>query len=64
MSLIYKPIYWVYCITSGSWYWARRRFTLAGLWVAAGLVVTAATGVDIENTVAYQSFVLLLGLTR
>ena len=61
MSLIYKPFYWAYLATSGAWYWTRRRFTLAGLWVAAGVVVTAATGVDIENTVSYQSFVLLLG---
>ena len=32
----------------------RRRFTTAGLFVAG------ATGVDIENTVTYQSFTLLL----
>jgi len=61
VKLIYQPIYRIYRVTSGAWYWARRRFTPAGLWVAAGFVVTAATGVDIENTVSYQSFVLLLG---
>ena len=61
VSLIYKPIYWAYLVTSGAWYWVRRRFTLAGLCVAAGFIVAGAVGVDIENTVTYQSFVLLLG---
>ena len=62
MRLIYQPIYWIYRVTSGAWYWTRRRFTRAGLCVAAGFIVTGAAGVDIENTVSYQSFVLLLGL--
>jgi hypothetical protein len=37
-----------------------RRFTLAGLCVAGGFIVAGAVGVDIENTVTYQSFALLL----
>ncbi len=45
---------------SGLWYWARRRFTPAGLCVAGGWLVAGAVGVDIENTVTYQSFALLL----
>ena len=45
---------------SGLWYWARRRFTLAGLCVAGGFIVAGAVGADIENTVTYQSFALLL----
>ena len=60
MILIYKPIYWIYRILSGLWFWAHRRFTLAGLSVAGGLVVAGAVGADIENTVTYQSFALLL----
>jgi uncharacterized protein (DUF58 family) len=60
--LIYKPIYWVYRAVSGTWYWARRRFTLAGLCVAGGFCVAAAVGSDIENTVVYQAFALLLAL--
>jgi hypothetical protein len=60
VTLIYKPIYWIYRITSGLWYWARRRFTLAGLCVAGGFIIAGAVGVDIENTVTYQSFALLL----
>ena len=62
MSLIYKPIYWIYRAVSGSWYWARRRFTRAGLCVAGGFFVTGAVGSDIENTVVYQAFALLLSL--
>jgi hypothetical protein len=61
VTFLYKPIYWSYRGTGGLWYWARRRFTLAGLCVAAGFVVAGAVGVDIENTVTYQSFTLLLG---
>jgi uncharacterized protein (DUF58 family) len=58
---IYKIFYWSYRATGGLWYWARRRFTRAGLCVAAAFFVAGAVGVDVENTVSYQSFVLLLG---
>ena len=60
MKLIYKLIYWNYHATSGLWFWARRRFTQAGLCVAGGFMVAGVTGLDIENTVIYQSFALLL----
>jgi uncharacterized protein (DUF58 family) len=60
VKLLYKLIYWNYRATSGVWYWTRRRFTLAGLCVAGGFLVAGATGLDIENTVIYQSFALLL----
>ena len=59
MKLIYKPIYWTYRGSSGIWYWALRRFTPAGLCVAGGWLVAGAIGIDIENTVTYQSFALL-----
>ena len=60
MIALYKPIYWVIRVTEGLWRWARRRFTLAGL-VAAGVFLAAGlVGPDIENTVTYQSFSLLL----
>jgi len=62
MKLLYKFVYWNYHATSGLWYWARRRFTIAGLCVAGGFLLAAATGLDIENTVIYQSFALLLSL--
>ncbi len=35
---------------------------MAGLCVAVGLVISGAVGTDIENTVIYQSFSLLLAL--
>jgi uncharacterized protein (DUF58 family) len=57
---IYKFIYWIYRASGGLWYWSRRRFTLAGLCVAGGFIVAGAVGVDVENTVTYQSFSLLL----
>jgi uncharacterized protein (DUF58 family) len=41
-------------------YWMRRRFTLAGLCVAGGFLVAGGVGSDIENTVTYQIFALLL----
>ena len=59
MNPIYRLIYLIYRNSSGLWYWARRRFTLAGLCVAGGLIVAGSVGVDIENTVIYQSFSLL-----
>ena len=60
MKLIYRPIYWSYRNGGGLWHWASRRFTPAGLCVAGGWVVAGAVGVDIENTVTYQTFALLL----
>ncbi len=62
MNFIYKPFYWSYRYASGLWYWLRRRFTLAGLCVMGGFIVAGAVGSDIENTVTYQSFSLLLAL--
>jgi uncharacterized protein (DUF58 family) len=59
---IYQLIYWSYRVIGGAWYWAWRRFTLAGLVVAGGFIVTGVVGSDIENTVTYQSFALLLAL--
>ena len=62
MKPIYKPVYWSYRAASDLWYWLRRRFTPAGLCVAGGLVISGAVGTDVENTVIYQSFSLLLAL--
>jgi uncharacterized protein (DUF58 family) len=61
VKLVYRPIYWIYRAASGLIYWSQRRFTLPGIYLAGGFIVTGATGVDIENTVTYQSFTLLLG---
>ena len=62
MKFIYKLIYQSYRRSSGLWYWAGRRFTPAGLCVLCGWMVAAAVGVDIENTVTYQTFALLFAL--
>jgi hypothetical protein len=59
---IFKLFYWFYRPCSSLWYWARRRFTLAGLCVAGGFIVAGAVGTDIENTVTYQTFALLLAI--
>ena len=62
MKPIYKLFYWFYLAGSAMWYWLRRRFTLAGLCAAGGFIVAGAVGTDIENTVTYQSFALLLAI--
>ena len=62
MKLIFRPIYWSYRASGGLWYWARRRFTKGGAATVVALFVTGAVGVDIENTVTYQAFALLLAL--
>jgi uncharacterized protein (DUF58 family) len=62
VNFIYRLIYWSYRCSAGLWHWLARRFTPAGLCVAGGWVAAGAVGVDIENTVAYQSFALLLAL--
>ena len=60
MTLLYRLIYWTFGVVGGLWQWSRRRFTLAGLCVAGGCLVAAALSTDVENTVIYQSFSLLL----
>ena len=57
---IYKSFYRIYRIIVPVWKWARRRFTLPGLCVAGGFVIAGGVGTDIENTVTYQAFALLL----
>ena len=58
----YRPVFWSYRSVSGLWYWAGRRFTRAGLCVAGALLLAGSTGLDVERTVTYQSFAVLLGL--
>jgi uncharacterized protein (DUF58 family) len=62
MTPIYKQLYRIYRVVSSLWYWARRRFTVAGLCVAVGFFVAGAVGVDVQNNVVYQGFALLLAL--
>lgn len=60
VNFLFKPIYWSYRASGGLWYWVRRRFTFAGMAVAVAVFVTGAVGADIENTVTYQAFAMLL----
>ena len=62
MTLLYQFIYWNYRVTSGLWHWSRRRFTRAGLCAVVALLATGAVGADVENTVSFQSFALLLAM--
>jgi uncharacterized protein (DUF58 family) len=62
VSFLFKPVYLVYRLYSGGRYWLRRRFTLAGMGVLAGVVAAALLGPDTDNNVAYQAFALLLCL--
>jgi uncharacterized protein (DUF58 family) len=57
---IYKLIYRIYRATSSSWHWSQRRFTPAGFCMAGAVLVTGSIGLDIENTVTYQAFSLLV----
>jgi uncharacterized protein (DUF58 family) len=52
----------MYRAAGGLRHWARQRFTLAGLTVAGAFLAAGAVSTDVENTVTYQSFSLLLAL--
>jgi uncharacterized protein (DUF58 family) len=62
VSLVFKLWYRMYRASSSFWHWARRRFTPAGFCVAGAFLVTGPVGLDVENTVTYQAFSLLLAL--
>lgn len=62
MNFIYRPIYWFYRASSRLWHWGARRLTRAGLAVFIAWAVAGAVGTDVENTVSFQLFSLLLGL--
>lgn len=57
-----RLLYWFYRFMSGLRYRTIRRFTRPGLMLLGALLVAALLGLDAENTVAYQAFVLLLAL--
>ena len=62
MTPILKVFYRSYRLISRLQHWERRRFTRAGMVVMGGLIATAMTGLDTENTVGYQAFMVLLSL--
>ena len=62
MTPLFKLLYRVYRLASGRWYWARRRFTRAGLAVLGALLLAALLAPDTDNNVTYQALPLLLCL--
>jgi uncharacterized protein (DUF58 family) len=59
---LFKPVYYVYRLLSALWHRVPRRVTPAGLAVLGGFILVAMTGLDTDNTVAYQAFAVLLFL--
>ena len=62
MTLLFKVLYRLYRFASGRWYWARRRFTRAGLAVLGALILAASLAPDTDNNLTYQALPLLLFL--
>lgn len=51
-----------YRFSSGLKYWVQRKFTPAGALLVAGVIVSGGIGIDTNQAIAYQAFVLLWGL--
>jgi uncharacterized protein (DUF58 family) len=62
MTPLLRILYRLYRFASGRWYWAKRRFTRAGLAVLGTLLLAALLAPDTDNNVAYQALPLLLFL--
>ena len=62
MTPLFKLLYHLCRFSSGRWYWARRRFTRAGLAVLGGLILAALLAPDTDHNVIYQALPLLLCL--
>jgi hypothetical protein len=59
---MYRLAYRAFRLSSGSQYWTRRRFTPAGRFVMACLIVSSVLGIDTDLTLTYQVFTLSLTL--
>ncbi len=60
--MMLRVIYRLYRWSSGLRYWVMRRFTPVGLGLLVAVTVTMVMGFNIEESVSYQAFMLLLGL--
>src|ERR1041385_3208580 len=60
MKWLYRIFYRSYRMVSWGKHVMARRFTAAGMLVLTGLAAAAMTGLDTENTVAYQALTPLL----
>src|SRR5258708_5539195 len=54
--------YRLYRAISSIRYWIERRFTRAGLLVLVSLLISGVIGMDMENTIAYQTTAWLIAL--
>lgn len=62
MTPFFKVLYRLYRLSSGGWYWARRRFTRAGFAVLVAFILAGLLAPDTDNNVVYQALPLLLFL--
>jgi uncharacterized protein (DUF58 family) len=62
MNAIWRIVYAVDRAFSGTRFRMLRRFTKSGFVLLAGVAVSGAMGVDMDSTVAYQAFSLILFL--
>ena len=60
MNALWRILFGIYRAVSWLRYVAVRRFTRAGLVMLAALVVSAMIGVDMDNTVAYKAFAVIV----
>jgi hypothetical protein len=51
--------FYIFKSFSSAWYWARRRFSKAGIFLIFCLALFASVGLDTNITMAYQGFVVL-----
>ncbi len=62
MTILWRMLYRLERVAARMRYATRRRFTGTGKAVLGALVITAAMGMDTENTVAYQAFTFVLAM--
>jgi uncharacterized protein (DUF58 family) len=62
MNPLWRILFGIYRAATWLRYVAARRFTRAGLVMLAALVVGAMIGADMDNTVAYKAFAVIVAL--
>jgi uncharacterized protein (DUF58 family) len=59
---MWRVSYRIFSALSGSWFWMKRHFTVAGFLALGTLVTAGALGIDTNQTLAYQIFTFLFAL--
>ena len=59
---MWRVSYRIFSTLSGSWFWMKRHFTVAGFLALGTLVTAGALGIDTNQTLAYQIFTFLFAL--